>query len=141
MLSQTIARKHYDVIPLIIIISHEKDLICTLRRPQSNSPLVQTKLVPLPCYRLECAKYISLLFVSSRILLTEIHAQKCSSLNPTASISRNPQEVSETAQTKNFRKTIKQLDPWPVQKWNLCRHITAREVFCCCIFGGTLRQK
>jgi len=75
-------------------------------------------------------------FVWSKILLTEIHAQKCKSLNPRMKISWNPQEVSCTTRTKNSSRTNKQ-----GQTWNLCRRITAREVFCCCIFGGTLRQK
>ena len=56
-------------------------------------------------------------------------------------ISWNPQEFSYTARTKNSSRTNKQLRFALGQKWNLFRHGSAREVFCCCIFGETLRQK
>ena len=51
-------------------------------------------------------------------------------------ISRNPQEVSLTVRTKNSSTTNNQLRSALRRTWNLCKHITAREVFCCCIFGG-----
>ena len=53
-------------------------------------------------------------------------------------ISWNPHEV---ARTKNSSRTNKQLRSALGQTWNLRRHITAPKVFCCCIFGGTLRKK